>query len=122
MPRVKRANIAIKKRRKLMRAVKGFRGARSRRVNCATEALNHSMAYATRDRRAKKRDIRRLWIARINAAARECGLSYSRLINGLKLAGVELDRKVLADIAYHDSEAFAALAAQAKDALPPAAA
>lgn len=117
MPRVKRANIAIKKRRKLMKAVKGFSGARSRRVNCANEALLHSMAYATRDRRAKKRDMRRLWIARINAGARENGLSYSRLICGLKAAGVEVNRKILSDLASTDAATFAQFAETAKKGL-----
>ena len=116
MPRVKRANIAIKKRRKLMKAVKGFRGARSRRVNCATEALNHSMAYATRDRRTKKRDFRALWITRINAAARLNGMSYSTLIAGLKKANIEVNRKLLADLAVHDAGAFTKLAEAAKSA------
>jgi large subunit ribosomal protein L20 len=117
MPRVKRANIAIKKRRKLMKGVKGFRGARSRRVNCATEALMHSMAYATRDRRAKKRDLRRLWIARINAGARENGLSYSRFICGLKAAGIEVNRKILSDLASSDAATFAQFADTAKKGL-----
>ncbi len=117
MPRVKRGNIAIKKRRKLMRAVKGFRGARSRRVNCATEALMHSMSYATRDRRAKKRELRRLWIARINAGARENGLSYSRLIFGLKAAGVEVNRKILCDLATSDAATFSQFAETAKKGL-----
>ncbi|MCR5661690.1 MAG: 50S ribosomal protein L20, partial [bacterium] len=83
MPRVKRGTIALKKRRTLMKAVKGFRGARSRRVNCAQEAFMHAEHYAYRDRRNKKRDIRQLWITRINAAARACGLSYSCFMNGL---------------------------------------
>jgi large subunit ribosomal protein L20 len=107
MPRVKRANIAIKKRRKLMKAAKGFRGARSRRVNCANEAVLHSMAYAYRDRRAKKRELRSLWIARINAAARLNGLSYSRFMSGLKQAGIEVNRKILADLALADAPTFA---------------
>jgi large subunit ribosomal protein L20 len=117
MPRVKRANIAIKKRRKLMKAVKGFSGARGRRVNCATEALLHSMAYAYRDRRTKKREIRSLWIARINAGARENGLSYSRFIAGLKAAGVEVNRKILSDLALSDAATFAQFADTAKRGL-----
>lgn len=117
MPRVKRANIAIKKRRKLMKSVKGFRGARSRRVNCATEALLHSMAYATRDRRAKKRELRTLWIARINAGARENGLSYSRFIAGLKAAGIEINRKILSDLASSDAATFSQFAETAKKGL-----
>lgn len=117
MPRVKRATIALKKRRKLMKAVKGYRGSRSRRVNCAQEAFHHAQHYAYRDRRAKKRDFRRLWIARINAAARTCGLSYSRLMNGLKVAGVDVNRKVLAEIAIADAAAFARLADVARKGL-----
>ncbi|MCK5845730.1 MAG: 50S ribosomal protein L20, partial [Victivallales bacterium] len=109
MPRVKRGTIALKKRRKLMKSVKGYRGARSRRVNCAQEAYLHAQQYAYRDRRNKKREIRRLWISRINAAARANGLTYSRLMNGLKNAGVNLDRKVLAQLAVEDQAAFAQL-------------
>ena len=117
MPRVKRATIALKKRRKLMKAVKGYRGSRSRRVNCAQEAFLHAQHYAYRDRRVKKRDFRRLWIARINAAARTCGLSYSRMMNGLSLAGVDVNRKVLAEIAVADGAAFARLADVARQRL-----
>ena len=117
MPRVKRANIAIKKRRKLMKAVKGFKGARSRRVNCATEANLHAMAYAYRDRRAKKRDMRRVWITRINAGARLNGLSYSRFISGLKAAGVLVDRKILSDLAVADAATFTHFADVAKKGL-----
>jgi len=115
MPRVKRGTIALKKRRKLMKSVKGYRGARSRRVNCAQEAYLHAQQYAYRDRRNKKREIRRLWISRINAAARANGLTYSRLMNGLKNAGVNLDRKVLAQLAVEDQAAFAQLVATAKE-------
>lgn len=122
MPRVKRGVIAHARHKKILDEAKGYYGARSKVFRVAKQAVIKAGQYAYRDRRQKKRMFRALWIARINAAARECGLSYSRLINGLKLAGVELDRKVLAETAYHDSEAFAALAAQAKDALPPAAA
>ena len=118
MPRVKRGVIAHARHKKILDEAKGYYGARSKVFRVAKQAVIKAGQYAYRDRRQKKRVFRALWIARINAAARECGLSYSRLINGLKLAGVELDRKVLAEIAYHDSEAFAALAAQAKDALP----
>ncbi len=114
MPRVKRGTIALKKRRKLMKAVKGYRGARSRRVKCAQEAFMHAQQYAYRDRRNKKREIRRLWIARINAAARLNGMSYSRFMNGLKNAGIGLDRKVLAQLAIDDAQAFTALAEKAK--------
>lgn len=117
MPRVKRGTIAIKKRRKLMKAVKGYSGSRKRRVSSAQEAFLHAGAYAYRDRRVKKRDFRTLWIARINAAARSNGLSYSKLISGLKKAGVEVNRKMLAEIAIHDADAFAKLAETAKQGL-----
>lgn len=106
MPRVKRGTIALKKRRTLMKAVKGYRGARSRRVNCAQEAFHHAQHYAYRDRRNRKRDMRSLWIVRINAAAHSCGISYSRLMSGLKSAGVEINRKVLAELAVTDMNAF----------------
>ena len=118
MPRVKRGVIADARHKKILDEAKGYYGARSKVFRVAKQAVIKAGQYAYRDRRQKKRDFRALWIARINAAARECGLSYSRFINGLKLAGVELDRKVLAEIAYHDSDGFAALAAQAKAALP----
>lgn len=98
-----------------MKAVKGYRGARSRRVNCANEAFIHAQQYAYRDRKNKKREIRRLWIARINAAARLNGITYSRMMNGLKNAGITLDRKVLAQIATEDAAAFAVLAEKAKE-------
>lgn len=117
MPRVKRGTIAVKKRRKLLKAAKGYRGARSRRLRCAREAVMHAMAYAYRDRRQKKRDFRRLWITRINAAARQSGLSYSRLISGLKKAGVQVNRKILADLAVHDAGAFARFAEIARQGL-----
>lgn len=120
MARVKRGVNSLKKRRKLMKSVKGYRGARSRKVKSATEAFLHAQEYAYRDRRNKKRDFRTLWIARINAAARINGISYSRLINGLKNAGVTLDRKVLAAIAVDDPAAFAVLAEKAKTAVSPA--
>ena len=92
-----------------MKAVKGYRGARSRRVSCAQEAFHHAQHYAYRDRRNKKRDIRSLWIVRINAAAHTCGISYSRLMSGLKTAGMEINRKILADLAVTDMEAFASI-------------
>lgn len=118
MPRVKRGTIALKKRRTLMKAVKGYRGARSRRVNCAQEAFHHAQHYAYRDRRNRKRDMRSLWIVRINAAAHSCGISYSRLMSGLKSAGVEINRKVLAELAVTDMNAFSTLVktAQAQQA------
>ena len=107
MPRVKRAVSAHKKR---------YYGAKSRSYRAAKEQVQHSLQYAYRDRRTKKREIRRLWITRINAAARTNGLSYSVFMNGLKNAGVELDRKVLSDMAINDPQAFAALAEIAKEA------
>ena len=106
MPRVKRSVTAKKKRRKIFKLAKGFFGARSRLLRTATEAVNRAMKYAYRDRRTRKRDFRRLWIARINAAARSNEITYSRLIDGMKKAGIELDRKVLADIAVHDPQGF----------------
>ena len=117
MARVKRSVSARKKRRKVLKAAKGYYGARSRHYTKAKEQVQHSMQYQYRDRRNKKRDIRRLWITRINAAARLNGMSYSVFMNGLKKAGVELDRKVLADMAVSDPEAFAAVAEVAKAAL-----
>lgn len=117
MPRVKRAVNAHKKRRTVLNRAKGYYGAKSRSYRAAKEQVQHSLQYAYRDRRAKKRDIRRLWITRINAAARQNGLSYSVFMNGLKKAGVELDRKVLADLAVNDADAFASLVEVAKKAL-----
>lgn len=117
MPRVKRAVSAHKKRRITLNRAKGYYGAKSRSYRAAKEQVQHSLQYAYRDRRNKKREIRRLWITRINAAARINGLSYSVFMNGLKKAGVELDRKVLADMAVNDPQAFAALVEVAKKAL-----
>lgn len=117
MPRVKRAVNAHKKRRTVFNRAKGYYGAKSRSYRAAKEQVQHSLQYQYRDRRAKKREIRRLWITRINAAARINGLSYSVFMNGLKKAGVELDRKVLADMAVNDADAFAALVEVAKKAL-----
>ena len=117
MARVKRSVSARKKRRKVLKAARGYYGARTRHYTKAKEQVQHSMQYQYRDRRNKKRDIRRLWITRINAAARLNGMSYSVFMNGLKKAGVELDRKVLADMAVSDPEAFAAVAEVAKAAL-----
>ena len=117
MPRVKRGVTAHARHKKVLKEAKGYYGARSKVYRVAKQAVIKAGQYAYRDRRQKKRQFRSLWIVRINAAARENGLSYSRLINGLKQAGVEVDRKVLADIAYHDKDGFAALAAQAKMAL-----
>ena len=118
MPRVKRAVHARKKRRQIMEAAKGYYGARSRRYRVAKEQVMHSGAYAYRDRRDKKGQFRRLWITRIGAAARANGMTYSTFVHGLELAGIELDRKILADLAVTDPAAFAALAATARDALP----
>jgi large subunit ribosomal protein L20 len=117
MPRVKRAVSAHKKRRTVLNRAKGYYGAKSRSYRAAKEQVQHSLQYAYRDRRNKKREIRRLWITRINAAARINGLSYSVFMNGLKKAGVELDRKVLSDMAINDPKAFAALVDVAKKAL-----
>ena len=117
MARVKRAVAAKKKRRTVMNRAKGYYGAASRTYKHAKEQVQHSLQYQYRDRRAKKREFRSLWIQRINAAARQNDLSYSTLMHGLKLAGIELDRKVLAEIAYSDADTFADIAAQAKKAL-----
>lgn len=117
MPRVKRAVSAHKKRRTVLNRAKGYYGAKSRSYRAAKEQVQHSLQYQYRDRRNKKREVRRLWITRINAAARINGLSYSVFMNGLKKAGVELDRKVLSDMAIDDPEAFASLVEVAKKAL-----
>jgi large subunit ribosomal protein L20 len=117
MPRVKRAVTGKKKRRKILKMAKGFFGARSRLIRTATEAVERSMKYAFRDRRVRKRDFRKLWIARINAAARLNDTSYSRLIDGMKKAHIEIDRKILADLAVHDSRAFSQVVTLAKGSL-----
>ena len=117
MARVKRGVVAKARHKKILKEAKGYYGARSKAFKVAKQAVIKAGQYAYRDRRQRKRQFRSLWIARINAAARAEGLSYSRLIHGLNRAEIEIDRKVLADIAVHDSEAFAALAAAAKDAL-----
>lgn len=117
MPRVKRGVTARARHKKVMKAAKGYYGARSRVYRVAVQAVTKAGQYAYRDRRQKKRQFRQLWIARINAAARQNGLSYSRLINGLKKASIEIDRKILSDIAVHDKLAFAALVEKAKAAL-----
>jgi large subunit ribosomal protein L20 len=122
MARVKRGMMSLKKRRKVLKAVKGFRGARGRTYKAANEALLHSLIYAFRDRRVRKRDFRALWITRINAAARQEGLSYSRLMSGLKKEGLAINRKVLADLAINDQAAFSQLLAIAKKHQPKAAA
>jgi large subunit ribosomal protein L20 len=117
MARIKRGLNKIKARRKVMKLVKGFRAARRRNYRVANEALLHSLAYAYRDRRVRKRDFRALWISRINAAARREGLSYSRLMDGLKKSGVALNRKALADLAVTDPAAFNRVLTIAKTAL-----
>ncbi|MEX0869002.1 MAG: 50S ribosomal protein L20 [Nitriliruptoraceae bacterium] len=117
MARVKRGVHAKKSHRAVLDRAKGFTGARSRRFKVAKEAVFHADRYAYRDRRARKGDMRRLWIARINAAARQEGLSYSRLMHGLKLAEVDVDRKQLAELAVHDMDAFRALVTVARGAL-----
>ena len=117
MARIKRGVGKAKHRRKVMKLVKGFRAARRRNYRVANEALLHSLSYAFRDRRVRKRDFRSLWIARINAAARREGISYSRLMAGLKKSGVVVNRKALADLAVHDAAAFGRLTALAKDAV-----
>jgi large subunit ribosomal protein L20 len=117
MARVKRGVHARKQRRTVLTRAKGFRGARSRRYRIANEAVLHAMRYQYRDRRTRKRNFRKLWITRINAASRADGLAYSRFINGLKRAEVEVDRKVLADLAVRDPAAFSELVSIAKAAL-----
>jgi large subunit ribosomal protein L20 len=117
VPRVKRSVHARKKRRKVLDQAKGYWGLKHSSYRRAKEQLEHSLAYAYRDRKAKKRVFRRLWITRINAAARAHDLSYNQFIRGCKAAGIELDRKVLADLAVSDPPAFAAVAARAKAAL-----
>jgi large subunit ribosomal protein L20 len=119
--RVKRSIHAKKKRRATLERTKGFRGEAKSNYKRAKEALMKADAYAYRDRRNRKRDFRRLWITRINAAARQNGLSYGEFMHGLKLAGVELDRKILADIAVRDAEAFRRFAERAREALAAAA-
>ena len=114
MSRVKRGNRKAQRRKKVLKAAKGYYGTKSRAYRVAKQAVDRSRQFAYRDRRQRKRQFRALWIARINAAARLNGLSYSRFINGLNRAGVEVDRKILADLAVHDAAAFGALAEQAK--------
>jgi large subunit ribosomal protein L20 len=117
VPRIKRSVHARKKRRKVLEQAKGYWGLKSTNYTYAKEQVEHSLAYAYRDRKNKKREFRRLWIVRINAGARANGLSYNQFISGLKAANVELDRKVLADLAVSDPDAFGKLAEQAKAAL-----
>ncbi|MCD8372004.1 MAG: 50S ribosomal protein L20 [Clostridia bacterium] len=115
--RVKRSVNALKKRRKILRLSKGYYGNKSKSYRIAREAVMKSLNYAYVGRRLRKRDMRRLWIARINAAARLNGLSYSKFMHGLKVAGINLNRKVLADLAVNDAAAFSALAEKAKAAV-----
>ena len=117
MARIKGAVNAHKKRRKALKLAKGYFGAKSKQYRAASEQVRRSLRYAYIGRKQKKRDFRRLWIARINAAARINGLSYSKLMNGLKVAGVDINRKMLAELAISDANAFAALAEKAKEAL-----
>ncbi|ABX07269.1 MULTISPECIES: 50S ribosomal protein L20 [Herpetosiphon] len=117
MARIKRGIMTHKRHKKLLNQAKGFRGSRSHNYKTAHEAVMKALAYAYRDRRNRKRDFRRLWIVRINAAARLNGLSYSNLINGLNKAGIVIDRRQLADLAVRDAAAFTAIVAQAKQAL-----
>lgn len=117
MARVKGGTVTRRRRKKVLKLAKGYFGSKHTLFKTANQQVMKSLQYAYRDRRQKKRDFRKLWITRINAAARMNGLSYSRLMHGLKLAGVEVNRKMLADLAVHDAQAFTALAEQAKAAL-----
>jgi large subunit ribosomal protein L20 len=116
MARVKRGVMVRKRHNKLLLQAKGYRGSRSRRIKVARETVLKALSYAYRDRRNRKRDFRRLWIIRINAAARQHGLSYSKLMNGLKLAGINLDRKILADMAVRDPAGFSSVVEQVQRA------
>lgn len=117
MPRVKTGVVRRRRHKKVLKAARGFFSGRRKHFRKAKEQLERSLVYAYRDRRQKKRDIRKLWIVRINAACRLNDINYSRFMNGLKLAGLELDRKILADMAMNDAAAFTSLVATAKDAL-----
>ena len=117
MPRVKTGVTAHRRHKKILKLAKGYRGARSKQFKKANEVVMKALFYARRDRRAKKGEFRKLWIARINAAARINRISYSQLINGLKKAGIEVNRKMLADLAVNDSAAFAQLVVAAKEQL-----
>ena len=118
MARVKRAVNAQKKRRTTLERASGYRGQRSRLYRKAKEQVTHSLVYSYRDRKARKGDFRKLWIQRINAAVRAEGITYNRFIQGLRLAGIELDRRALAELAVSDPETFKAIVAEAKNALP----
>lgn len=117
MPRAKSSVVSRNRHRKILKLAKGYRGAKSKLYRVANQQVMKSLVYAYRDRRVKKRDFRKLWIARINAAARMNGISYSRLMNGLKLAGVEINRKLLADMAVNDAQGFGQLVKVAKTKL-----
>lgn len=116
MPRVKRGVVAKRRHKKILKMAKGYRGAKSKLFRTANEAVNRALAYSFRDRKVRKREFRKLWIIRINAASRRQGLSYSQMINGLKKAGVNLNRKILADLAVNDPSTFEELARVAKEA------
>lgn len=116
MARIKRAVNALKKRRKVLRLARGYYGAKSKQYRAASQQVMKSMAYAYVGRKNKKREYRRLWIARINAGARLCGTTYSRMINGLKVAGIEINRKMLSEMAINDPKSFAALVETVKNA------
>src|SRR6476469_663813 len=120
MPRARSNVTRLKRKKQVMEAAKGAYGGRSKLWKAAKETVERGWRYAYRDRKNKKREFRRLWIIRINAAAHQHDMSYSKLINGLHLAGIEIDRKILADIAVHDPESFGALADKARSALPAA--
>jgi large subunit ribosomal protein L20 len=115
--RVKRGFVSRQRHKKILKLAKGFRGTRSKLFKVANQAVMKSLKYAYRDRRNKKRDLRRLWIARINAAARQHGMSYSKFINGVQKAGISLNRKFLADLAARDAQGFALVAAKVKAAI-----
>ena len=117
MPRVKTGTVRRARHKKILKMAKGFYSGRRKHFRKAKEAVEHALVYAYRDRRQKKREFRKLWIIRINAACRLNGLSYSRFMNGLKLAKIELDRKILADMAMNDSKSFASLVQSAKKAI-----
>ena len=117
MPRATNAPASRKRRKRILQKAKGFRGGRSALITIAKDAVRKALTWHYRDRKTKKRNFRNLWIQRINAAARANGLTYNRLMEGLKAAGIELDRKVLADVAVHDEAGFSAIADRAKEAL-----
>ena len=120
MPRVKSNVVRLKRKKQIMKAARGAYGGRSKLWKAAKETVERGWRYAYRDRKNRKREFRRLWVVRINAAAREHDMTYSSFINGLAKAGIEVDRKILADLAVRDPQAFAALADQARAALQPA--